>query len=257
MKVLIVFAHPEPHGQSLNHSLFKVTIDELQKLGHEVKTSDLYAMNWKANVDADDFTAFDKVNDRLKINAEREKSYKNGTLSKDVLEEQEKLMWADFLILQFPLWWFSMPAIMKGWADRVLTNGFINVVSVKKNSPAGLFKGKRAMLLVTVGGPERSFSETGVSGDTFDLLFPIQHGILFYAGYQVMQPYLVWLANWLPEESFEKIADELRERLKNLETDEPIPFRAHNSGDYDEKTLSLKPEVLNPNVKGLRVHLRK
>ena len=52
MKTLIVYAHPEP--QSLNNSLKDLAVSTLQDTGHEVRVSDLYAMNWKAVVDAAD-----------------------------------------------------------------------------------------------------------------------------------------------------------------------------------------------------------
>ncbi|GME94029.1 unnamed protein product [Ambrosiozyma monospora] len=263
MKVLIVFAHPEPRSQSLNHSLLKVAINELEKLGHEVKTSDLYAMNWKSNLDADDFPLFDKKHDRLKVNPESARAFKEGKLTDAVLEEQAKLKWADFLILQFPLWWYTIPAIMKGWVERVFSYGFAYAVNISKDKPhgdrygEGLFQGKRAMLLVTIGGPETGYSETGINGDIFDILFPIQHGILFTPGYQVLEPYIIWRANRFPEESFPKAADDLRQRLRDLETDEPIAFRLQNGGDYDKRTLVMKPEAFDPKVRGLRIHVKK
>ncbi|GME76004.1 unnamed protein product [Ambrosiozyma monospora] len=260
MKVLVVYAHPEP--KSLNGSLFKVTIEELKRLGHEVKTSDLYAMKWKAGIDADDYPEFDKSG-RLDIAGESGKGYNNSSLTKDVLEEQEKLKWADLLILQFPMWWFSMPAILKGWIDRVFTNGLAYGVGYSDEKPhgerygEGSFKGKRAMLSITIGGSENAFSETGLSGDIFDLLYPIQHGILYYTGYSVLNPFLVHGTFSVSDEAYAKTVAELRERLKNLETEEPIAFRTQNGGDYDLKTLKLKPEAFDPKVRGLKIHLKK
>ena len=46
------------------------------------------------------------------------------TVTHDIAREQDKLRWADTVILQFPLWWFSMPAILKGWIERVYAYGF-------------------------------------------------------------------------------------------------------------------------------------
>lgn len=51
-------------------------------------------------------------------------AYENGLQSDDVAKEQQELLWADSVILQFPLWWYSMPAIRKGWVDRVYAYGF-------------------------------------------------------------------------------------------------------------------------------------
>ncbi|GME76005.1 unnamed protein product [Ambrosiozyma monospora] len=260
MKVLVVFAHPEP--KSLNGSLFKVTVEELKKLGHEVKTSDLYAMKWKSNIDAHDFPGFNQDENRLIIADESVKCYKKYSLTKDVMEEQEKIEWADLLIFQFPFWWYSMPAILKGWFDRVLANGFAYGIGFSKEKPRGecygegYLKGKRAMLSITFGDPETSYSERGIEGDIFDLLFPIQHGLLFYPGMDVLEPFLIYECNTFPKENYEKAADLLRERLKNIEKDAPIAFRSQNGGDYDKYTLELKPEKFNPKIRGLKIHLK-
>lgn len=81
-----------------------------------------------------------------------------GTQSADIAGEQEKLLWADTVIFQFPLWWFSLPAIMKGWIDRVYAYGFAYGVGEHSDTHwgdrygEGTFAGKRAMLVVTAGG---------------------------------------------------------------------------------------------------------
>ena len=56
--------------------------------------------------------------------AASKKAFDADVLTDDAKTEIEKLLWADTLILQFPLWWFSMPAILKGWVDRVFAYGF-------------------------------------------------------------------------------------------------------------------------------------
>ena len=121
MNILIVFAHPE--ARSLNGSLKDFAVAHLQKSGHNVQVSDLYAMHWKAQIDADDSTA-SPVSDRFDASADSQYAYAHGTQRPDIAAEQEKLRWADAVIFQFPLWWFSMPAIMKGWFDRVYAYGF-------------------------------------------------------------------------------------------------------------------------------------
>lgn len=76
-------------------------------------------------------------------------------------EEQRKLLAADAVILLFPLWWFGMPAIMKGWFDRVwargLAYGYKNAGNAHRYGEGG-FAGKRALLAVSVGGPAQDYS---------------------------------------------------------------------------------------------------
>jgi hypothetical protein len=89
-----------------------------------------------------------------------------------------------------PLWWFSMPAILKGWVDRVYSFGFAYGVGSTATRDGdrygeGRLAGKRAMLLVTAGGWEEHYAGRGINGPIEDLLFPINHGILYYPGYDV------------------------------------------------------------------------
>src|SRR5690606_20152940 len=119
MNTLIVYAHPEP--RSLNGSLKDLAVATLEKAGHAVRVSDLYAMGWKAAVDAGDFGP--SASNPLRVPADSGRAFDTGTLTPDVRAEQEKLLWADTVIFQFPLWWYTMPAILKGWFDRVFKIG--------------------------------------------------------------------------------------------------------------------------------------
>jgi len=51
-------------------------------------------------------------------------AFESGTQSADIAAEQAKLLWTDAVILQFPMWWFSMPAILSGWVEWVYAYGF-------------------------------------------------------------------------------------------------------------------------------------
>ncbi|MEK8171985.1 NAD(P)H-dependent oxidoreductase [Streptomyces sp. M19] len=62
--------------------------------------------------------------ERLVVTRESKRAYTDGTLSEDIRAEQDKLRWADTIVLQFPMWWFGVPAILKGWFDRVFVKGF-------------------------------------------------------------------------------------------------------------------------------------
>ena len=102
MKVLLVFAHPEP--RSLNGALRDVAVQELEAQGHEVRVSDLYADGWKSEVDRADFPSL-APNARFKPSEASGEAFAANVLTQDVRAEQAKLLWADVLILQFPRWW--------------------------------------------------------------------------------------------------------------------------------------------------------
>lgn len=257
MKVLLVFAHPEP--RSLNGALRDVAIQELEAQGHEVRVSDLYADRWKSEVDRADFPSA-PADARFKPGAASKEAFAAGLLTDDVRAEIDKLLWADALILQFPLWWFTMPAILKGWVDRVFAYGFAYGVGEHSDKRwgdrygEGTLAGKRAMLIVTTGGWEEHYSARGVNGPIDDLLFPIHHGILYYPGYDVLPPFVVHRTGRLDEAGFAPIAERLRERMRTLATTPPIPYRRQNGGDYFIPSMQLHPGLEDPDAVGFGLH---
>lgn len=168
-------------------------------------------------------------------------------------------MWADAVIFQFPLWWFSMPAIMKGWVDRIFACGFAYGVGEHSDKKwgerygDGTLKGKRAFLSVTTGGWAEHYSERGINGQIDDLLFHITHGMLFYPGLEVLPSFITYKAHSVDEDRFTEITASLREKLDNLFVEEPIPYRRQNDGDYDIPAMTLKREI-REQERGLRVH---
>ncbi|WP_454815901.1 NAD(P)H-dependent oxidoreductase [Labrys neptuniae] len=259
MKVLLVFAHPEP--RSLNARLRDVAIAELEAQGHEVRLSDLYADKWKSEVDQADFPALEAEARLIPVHASK-KAFEAGTLTDDVKAEIEKLLWADVLILQFPLWWFTMPAILKGWVDRVFAYGFAYGVGEHSDQRwgdrygEGTLAGKRAMLIVTAGGWEEHYTLRGINGPIDDLLFPIHHGILYYPGYDVLPPFVAYRADGLKEAGFEPLAERLRDRMRALPSASPIPYRRQNAGDYLIPTMQLRAGLETSGETGFSLHRR-
>jgi NAD(P)H dehydrogenase (quinone) len=259
MNVLLVYAHPEP--RSLNGALRGVVVQELEAQGHGVRVSDLYAMNWKASVDRDDFPQLAR-DARLKVPKASHGAFDANALTDDVKAEIEKMLWADVLILQFPLWWFTMPAILKGWVDRVFAYGFAYGVGEHNNKHygdrygEGTLAGKRAMVITTAGGWAEHYSPRGINGPIDDLLFPIHHGILYYPGYDVLPPFVAYKTDSLDEEGFEGLAERLRARMRTLATVQPIPYRRQNFGDYLIPSTQLRPGLGEPGATGFALHLQ-
>jgi NAD(P)H dehydrogenase (quinone) len=256
-KVFIVYAHPEP--RSLNGSLRDLAVRTLSSQGHEVRVSDLYAMRFKAVADADDFT--DRQNrERLFYNRESSHAFASGTQTPDVSAEQEKLLWADAVIFQFPLWWFSMPAILKGWVERVYARGFAYAVGTHGGGKFGIrygdgaLKGRRSMISITVGGKVSHYAARGVNGALGDLLFHIQHGTLYYPGMDVLPPFVVYESVRLTEDQYKVYAARYADRLRRIFQEPPIPYRPQNDGEYDEEQ-SLLPG-LGAGASGTDIHIR-
>ncbi|MGY3031717.1 NAD(P)H dehydrogenase (quinone) [Bradyrhizobium sp. USDA 4354] len=258
MKILLVFAHPEPN--SLNGALRDIAIEELKAQGHEVRVKDLYADRWKSEVDRADFPAW-PPGERFIAGQASKKAFESDTLTADVKAEIESLLWADMLILQFPLWWYSMPAILKGWVERVFAYGFAYGVGEHSEQRwgdrfgEGTLAGKRAMLVVTTGGWEDHYSDRGVNGPIDDLLFPINHGILYYPGYDVLPPFLVYKVDRFSDGEFDRAAERLRGRMRTIETTAPIPYRQQNGGDYFIPSMQLKPGFEDAGASGFSLHV--
>ncbi len=256
MKILIVHAHPEP--RSLNGALKDLAVEHLGARGHEVQVSDLYAMRWKAVADGDDFPERDPA-ERLAYARASKQAFADGTQAPEVAAEQAKLLWCDAAIFQFPLWWFTMPAILKGWVDRVFAYGFAYGVGVHDGERwgdrygEGVLTGRRAMISTTIGGRAPHYSERGVNGSLDDLLFPIHHGIFYYPGMEVLPPFTIYQADRLDAAQWPAIAEAYRARLDGLFTDEPIAFRRQNGGHYDGAQV-LKPG-LGEGASGTRIHV--
>ncbi len=219
-------------------------------------------MNWEARVTPADTQHRQHV-ERFTPSLESTQAFEGGFQSEDIQQEQEKLLWADAVILQFPLWWFSMPAILKGWIDRVYACGFAYGVGVGEHSDThwgdrygeGTLAGKRAMLVVTMGGWASHYGPRGINGHIDDILFPIQHGILFYPGFDVLPPFTVYRTGRIDSVRFDALCQELSKRLDNLFITSPVGYYRQNGGDYAIPELTLRDD-LAAGEHGHRIHIR-
>ena len=258
MNVLIIYAHPEP--KSLNGSILNTLKEQLNLAKYNIKISDLYAQNWKSEVSREDFSELD-ADSRLKVPHASGISTANGSLSADVILEQEKLLWADTVIFLFPLWWYSMPAILKGWFDRIYSYGFAYGVGEHNDNKwgerfgEGKLQGKKAMLIVTAGGWQEHYSSMGINGSIDDLLFPINHNMLFYPGFDVLPPLVFYQADRTTKTEFEMIKQAIIERVNTLEVTQAINYRKQNFGDYTIPQMQLKPHLVN-GKKGFSIHTK-
>jgi NAD(P)H dehydrogenase (quinone) len=189
VNVLIVYAHPEP--ASFSGALKDRAVAALTRAGHRVEVSDLYAEGFNPVAGRHDFTTVADAG-RFHYQSEQELAARSGAFAEDIRREQERVAQADLLVLQFPLWWGSPPAILKGWCERVLAYGFAYVDGRRFDS--GLFKGRRAIFSVTTGGTPERFSNEGVYGEIERVLYPVERLLLQYMGYEVLPPFIAYAA---------------------------------------------------------------
>jgi NAD(P)H dehydrogenase (quinone) len=217
MNILIVYAHPAP--DSFDCRMKDKAIEVLVGDGHQVQLSDLYAMGFKAESDAGDFT--DPIEPAVcNFQSEQIHAAKNHTFSPDILQEQQKILWSECIIFQFPMWWYSAPAILKGWFDRVLTYGFAY-------GQGHSLVGRRAILVVTTGGAPRPFTPEKrlVINNMLD---HIQRSILYFCGLDILPPYAIYGAANAASEQHDQYLLQYTQLLRALDQIPPIDY--HRSG---------------------------
>lgn len=242
MRALIVFANPEP--DSFNGRLRATALKTLGELGYETEVSDLYAQRFDPVEGPLHYPSRGVVN-RFNAQTEQESAVKRNCVGADVRAEIEKLDRADLLILQYPMWWYSVPAILKGWLDRVLVYGSVYTTSMRYDK--GRFAGKRALLSVTCGGPAGSYAENGRNGDFNMFVWPTCY-TLAYIGYTIL-PHFSALGVAAPATPAQTTAvtthlddceARYRQHLMTLDSQRPLQFNMW--GDWDQ-TGRLRSDV--------------
>jgi len=236
MHALIVIAHPEQN--SFNGYLKNTAVAELEGLGYKVEVSDLYAMDFDP---VEGKRHFDTrlYPDRFDVQAEQRHAYEESTTNPTIQEEIDKLNRADLVILQFPIWWFAAPAILKGWLDRVLVYG---LYTGRKRFDEGVFQGKRAFLSVTAGGPESSFLHDGRNGDIDLLLWPLNY-TLHYMGFTVLPQiaaFDIGPKDTSERQQYESHANQLRRKIQTFDVEQPLKFNVWEDWGEDGR---LKPHA--------------
>lgn len=239
MKAFIVHAHHEP--TSYTAALFQTAQAALREGGHEVRTSDLYAMGFNPVAGMHDFA---QPEDRATLHFQKEQHHaaETRTFAADVAAEQEKLAWADLVIFQFPLWWFGLPGILKGWCDRVLAYGWAYGRSERFDS--GGLRGRRALLAISVGAPEARYQEGAIFGAIDRVLYPIQVGILNYVGLEVLPPFLAWGVPRVDDATRQAYLTRYAARLRGIEHETPLPFHSATLFPDPLGQTSLDPTAL-------------
>ena len=140
MNVLAVVAHPVP--TSFNHAIRREVEAGLAEAGHEVKVADLYAEGFQPAMIEADFAQFAGEPMPIAIQA-----------------EQARVEWSDAIIFIFPLWWWSMPAMMKGWIDRVMAYGFAWKDPADPDS--GGMRHRKVIVMITAGDNAEGLAKRG------------------------------------------------------------------------------------------------
>lgn len=135
MKVLIIYAHPNP--ESFNNAILQRIIQGLEEVSHshDFSVIDLYKENFNPVL------RFDSNKKRRDLHLDPETAYYRKLISE-----------AEHVIFIYPIWWYGPPAILKGFIDRVFSSGF--AYTYEGNLPKGLLKNKTAWVIYTIDSPK-------------------------------------------------------------------------------------------------------
>lgn len=235
MKALLVLAHPE--RQSFNGAMTDAAVESLTEAGHEVTVSDLYRDGFDAVAGPADMSS--RANPAVfNLGLEQANAAQKGLFSPGLQREIDRVLAADLLVLQFPLWWYSVPAILKGWIDRVFAFGAL--YGPGRTWDSGVMRGRRAMLAFTTSAPAASFLPDGRNGDMERILWPLHAGVFGVCGYDVLPPFIAHAVAFIDTAARENILDDYRRRLSHIEAEEPLFF--HPAADYGTDRR-LRPDV--------------
>ncbi len=163
MKHLIVYADPNPNG--FCHTIVKTLAERLEDSGKDVFLRNLYDLKFDPILSEADLLIISK-DDHMA----------------DVKEEQELIQDASVITFVYPIWWLGPPAILKGYFDRVLAQGFAYSIG-KEGLERGLV-GKKAVIINTMGAKFENYEKNGMV-EAMKKITDI--GILEYTGLEVVE----------------------------------------------------------------------
>ncbi|MFD1770478.1 NAD(P)H-dependent oxidoreductase [Sphingobacterium suaedae] len=164
MNVFIVYAHPS--NKSFTYQILDALLKGLELGGHATKISDLYAMDFRTDMTAEEY--------------EREAYLKtDGFLPEDIVAEQLKIEWADSIIFLYPLWWSDCPAKLKGWFDRVYSVGYAYGYDENGNQARKMKTIKYGIAMVTAGHTKETLESMGIAGSIHKIILEDRMGDRF------------------------------------------------------------------------------
>lgn len=191
MKYLIIYAHP--NESSLNNHLLKNLIDSLQKEQQVIEIRDLYKIQFNPVLSFADM-----------------EGQRMGKVDAAVKQEQEYISWADHIVFIYPIWWTGMPAIMKGYIDRVFSYGF--AYRYDQGVQKGLLTGKMATIINTQGKSKAEYENIGM-GKALSLTS--DKGVFTYCGLEINQHFFIDRADKISSSVVEEWGVQIGKSLSN------------------------------------------
>ena len=219
MKAHIVYAHPEP--KSFCSAMKDTVIAALTEARFEVALSDLCKEQFNPVASAADF-AVRRDPSHLTYGLEQRHAIERDTLAPDIDHEVKRVLAANLLILVFPVFWFSMPAMLKGWIDRIFLSALF--YGGRRFYGRGAMTGRRALVVASMGARPHMFGKGAVHGEIEPMFRHLTRGTLGYVGYDVLEPFWAFHVPYITDEERRGELDRLRRHLAHLDALAVIPM---------------------------------
>ncbi|MBR0754332.1 NAD(P)H-dependent oxidoreductase [Bradyrhizobium jicamae] len=165
-------------------------VDELAATGATVTVSDLYQMEFRPVLSPNDFGSR-KRPEYLIYALEQRYGYETNMLAPEISDEVANVLAADVLAFTFPIFWFSVPAILKSRIERVFLSG--PMYGGKRLYDLGGLKGKRSFAAMALGGRRHMFGSDAIHGELeTGMMRHFFQGTLGYVGLSVHQPFVAY-----------------------------------------------------------------
>lgn len=193
MNHLLVVAHP--NQESFNHAIVQTTLQALKAKGHEAVVRDLYALQFEPVLSLEDF-----------------QNLRSGQIPSDIKAEQDYITSADVITFIYPIWWTGLPAILKGYVDRVFSYGFAYAYG-KDGNIEKLLSGKKGLLINTYGTPSEIYDSIGM---TDALKKTSDTGIFEFCGIEVQEHLLFGGVPRVDDAARQAMLGQIEERVNRL-----------------------------------------
>jgi putative NADPH-quinone reductase len=184
-RILLIQGHPDPAGGHLCHELAAAYVRGVHEGGHELRTADVSGLDFPL----------------LRSSHEWESS----PVPPDIAKVQQDILWAQHVVMFFPLWISDIPALLKGFLEQVARPGF--AFRRKDDQPFGhkALEGRSARIVVTMGMPSMIYRLVYRE----HALRALERDVLAFVGFDPVHETLVGLAEALGAEGIAKWRDEL------------------------------------------------
>jgi len=169
MHILVIFAHPR--RESFTGAVLDSLLNGLNETGaHTIEIADLYREDFESRFQPEDYAQF-----------------RGETMPEEIRREQARFDRCDAVAFVFPVWWWSFPAVLKGWIDRVFCEGW--AYSFEPGISRGRLKDRPTLLVGVAGSRESTYKKYGY-GEAMRVQIDV--GILGYCGLRDVETHILF-----------------------------------------------------------------